>query len=233
MNEKRKEAFGGSDDRFSELGQQVGAVLGQVFAAAEQFGQQVTKDSQAWSESRGATEPSSQEPLASASALWQAGEEFRATASRAAENLTQSLRDADAPAASYESDAGVPVAEVQDAEVQEGKLQEADVREATVQEESENTAQRDITPGNVRKIGGGGAVEPDARSRASTSVDQPQAGLEEKRSEDRRIARAEQLAEIFRNDASLSQLTQDDFDALKKLLENQYRSIREFQGSKG
>lgn len=98
MSDGNKDDFGNADDRYAQLGQQAGAVLGQLFAAAEQFGQQVSKESQTWSES-GRNDPF-------ISALRQAGEEFRATANRAAENLSDSFRQQENKPDTGASDSG-------------------------------------------------------------------------------------------------------------------------------
>lgn len=194
MNEKHKDEFNSTEDKFSELGQQAGAMLGQLFASAEQFGRQVSKESQAWSESRPSTEPF-------ASALRQAGEEFRATANRAAEDLSDSFRNN-------------PVDPSEDNE--------------TVVETSDAD---DIKPGNVRKIGGA-ARQSAQRSNADEVGRRSSAGNKQTSTDSIADHRSEQLAEMFRNDRGLSELTAGEFNALKTLLEKQYRDIREFQRTK-
>lgn len=196
MNDEYKDNTRRPEERFSELGQQAGAVLGQLFAAAEQFGQQVTKESEAWSENG-----SSREPFVSA--LRQASEEFRATANRAAENFSDAFK-AESASATSDNDSANTV---------DGETSEA-------------VADREIKPGNVHKIGGG-ALNAEGRTSGGESVadvstaESGSGGVDD---------RAEQLADIFRADDGLSDLTADQFDALKTLLEKQYRGIREFQG---
>jgi len=200
MNEKHKGEFSNSEDKFTELGQQAGAVLGQLFAAAEQFGQNVSKESKAWSESQPSKEPF-------VTAMRQASEEFRATASRAAETLSDSFRNT--PENTMDPD--------------EGAADSADVDNG------------DIKPGNVRKIGGG-SVESGQQSTVYASSRQSPAEYQQQ-SFDRGAHpaehnRAEQLAEIFRSDQGLAGLAPGEFEALRLLMEKQYRSIREFQGKK-
>ncbi len=191
MNEKHKDEFSSSEDKFSELGQQAGALLGQLLASAEQFGRHMSKESQAWSESQPSTE-------SFASALRQAGDEFRETANRAAESMSDSLR-------SNPNNSNETMAETDDA--------------------------ADIKPGNVRKIGGA-ATAGARRSNADETGEQPSAAGEAPSMTSNAAHRAAQLAEMFRNDPGLSDLSADEFDALKTLLEKQYRDIREFQRTK-
>ena len=190
MNEKHKDEFNGAEDKFSELGQQAGALLGQLFSAAEKFGHQVSKETQAWSQSRPTEEPF-------VSALREAGEEFRATANRAAEGLSDSFRNTE-PSDSHEN------------------VAESD----------------DIRPGNARRIGGS-ANGGSAMDSKQPSNEHDSSAIHEQVSADNvAIQRAQQLAEIFRNDRGLSDLTTSEFGALKILLEKQYHAIRDFQGKK-
>jgi hypothetical protein len=197
MSDGHKDDSGGADDRFAQLGQQAGAVLGQLFAAAEQFGQQVNRESQTWSES-GRHDPF-------VSALRQAGEEFRATANRAAENLSDSFRQSqDSP------DAGTPETGAADAAGAAG------------------------AKGNVRKIGGGPlqSASVDSTSTANTATapkDKSGTGAGNDADKQKHTQRVAQLAEVFATDDSLASLSADEFDALKELLGSQYRAIREFQ----
>ena len=187
MNEKQKDEFNGTEDKFAELGQQAGVMLGQLFSAAEKFGHQVSKESQS---------QASQEPFVSA--LREAGEEFRATATRAAESLSGSFRHNSTDA----DDADESVADADD-----------------------------VNPGNVRKIGGAAKESTRPMSeRGSSGRSSP--GDEQVSANSVATDRARQLAEIFHSDHELSDLTSDEFDALKTLLEKHYRGIREFQGHK-
>jgi hypothetical protein len=190
-SEDRKDKSRRPEERFSELGQQAGAVLGQLFAAAEQFGQQVSRESEAWSESG-----SSREPFVSA--MRQASEEFRATANRAAENFSEAFDQATTSADDEKPESG-------------------DVADAS-----------EIKPGNVHRIGGGAdrTTTGEVTRVESVAITEPAPGSTTGTTGDR----AEQLAEIFRADPGLSELTTVEFEALKKLVEKQYRSVREYQG---
>jgi len=189
MNEEHKDKSGRPEERFSELGQRAGAVLGQLFAAAEQFGQQVSKESEAWSESG-----SSREPFVSA--LRQASEEFRATADRVAENFSDSVQQGQADAA-----VGDPQAEG-----------------------SDGASDGEIKPGTVHKIGGGAV---DSNWSASAGPVRSYGAGDESKSNGLND-RVEQLAEIFRADDGLAELTPEQFYALKATLDKQYRGLREF-----
>ena len=187
MNEKQKDEFNGTEDKFAELGQQAGVMLGQLFSAAEKFGHQVSKESQS---------QASQEPFVSA--LREAGEEFRATATRAAESLSGSFRHGST-----------------DPDNADENVADAD----------------DVSPGNVRKIGGAARESTQPMSERGSSG-RSSAGDEQVSANSVATDRARQLAEIFHSDHELSDLTSDEFDALKTLLEKHYRGIREFQGHK-
>ena len=192
MNDEHKDKTRRPEERFSELGQQAGAVLGQFFAAAEQFGQQVSKESQAWSESG-----SSHESFVSA--LRQASDEFRATAKRAAENFSSAFDQENTSADSEKPDY------------------------------SGGVGDSEVKPGNVHRIGGG-ARSTDRSASGSRSQYETVIPVSAATASRTTNQRAEHLAEIFRADSGLASLTADEFDALKTLVEKQYRSVREFQG---
>lgn len=188
-------------DRFEEMGQQAGAVFGQLFNAAEQFGKQMTKETQAWSESQ-----VSQEPFVSA--LRRAGEEFRTAAGQAAENLSNSVGNSQTSA-------------------------DSDEFEARTESQQKSTSDGQSSTGSARKIGGGSvSSDSQASSAASSSID---AGSRQNASESvmRAEQRAAKLAEIYLDDSGLSELTDSEFEALRKLLEEQYHSLRAFQNTGG
>lgn len=194
MSDGNKDDVGNADDRYAQLGQQAGAVLGQLFAAAEQFGQQVSKESQAWSES-GRHDPF-------ISALRQAGEEFRATANRAAENLSDSFRQQENnpdAGASDPGSAGTAGTTGRVRKIGGGPL------ESTV-------------VGNTSAAASTAAAPNDESVTVAGDADQQ-----------KQTQRVAQLAEVFAADDGLAQLSADEFNALKTLLGRQYRAIREFQ----
>jgi len=188
-------------DRYEELGQQAGAVFGQLFSAAEQaaeqFGKQVSKESHAWSRS--------QEPFLNS--LRQAGDEFRTAAGRAAENLSDAMRNSpDNPANRSEEPVADPLEE------------SADLR---------------ANAGSTRRIGGG-AMHSGQQSRRAPFGSEAQENHNKNRPEDpdsttpgdQRVAR---LAEMFVEDRGLSELTGQEFESLQELLRAQYHGIRAFQ----